>query len=560
MNALILAAGFGTRLLPYTRTLPKPLFTLGGIPILKHTIDQLTACGCRRILVNTHHLSHQITDFLSSLDPGPGVEIREVHEPRILDTGGAIANVRKSMQDGSFFVINSDVVTDIDLAEVWQFHLNHRALATLVLHDRKDFNQVTMDPDAWVTGFRSPGRGLAFTGIQVLSSRIFDHLPEEPVFSSIDWYTRLCPSRQIKAYVAENLFWEDIGTTDTYSQTARAWVSAAALDTPVRHIAVQPLSGDGSDRSWFRAEPVPDSPSVSGSTPKSVVVCDHGICLPGTDHRAQVEAFVAIGTHLTRHGVPVPRILAHDALAGVVAVQDLGAIHLADVVKQTADMTEVTSLYRNVIDRLIRFSQKGADGFDLSWTCQTDSYSKSLILEKECRYFVEAFVRGYLEKNIDFDALEHEFRLVADQALAGGMQGLMHRDCQSRNIMIHNDESYFIDFQAARLGPLQYDLASLLIDPYVMLPHSVQTDLLAYAMDRLDLISPDTRQWFVQSFDYCSLTRNLQILGAFAYLSRVRKKEWFETHIPAATASLKRWVQTRAPETLRRLKKLVMCL
>ncbi len=164
------------------------------------------------------------------------------------------------------------------------------------------------------------------------------------------------------------------------------------------------------------------------------------------------------------------------------------------------------------------------------------------------------------EKNIDFDALEHEFELIADHALAGGMQGLMHRDCQSRNIMIHNNEPFFIDFQAARLGPLQYDLASLLIDPYVMLPRPVQTDLLAYAMDRLDMVSLDSRQRFVQSFDYCSLTRNLQILGAFAYLSQVKNKGWFETFIPPATASLKHWVRTRAPESLRRFTKLVMCL
>ncbi len=346
MNALILAAGFGTRLLPYTRSLPKPLFTLGGIPALKHTIDRLTACGCRRILINTHHLSHQITDFLSSLNSGPDVEIREKHEPLILGTGGAIANVRKHMEDSSFFVINSDVVTDIDLTEIWQFHLENRALATLVLHDRKDLNQVTMDPDAWITGFRNPGRGLAFTGIQVLSPKIFDHLPDETVFSSIDWYTRLCSSRQVKAYVARDLFWEDIGTIRTYSRTARAWVGASALDIPVRHLDVQPLSGDGSDRSWFRAMPAHDgskSFSPVGSR-KSAVVCDHGISLSGTDHRAQVNAFITIGNHLDRQGIAVPRILAHDALAGVVAVQDLGSTHLSDAVKQTSDNTEINAL------------------------------------------------------------------------------------------------------------------------------------------------------------------------------------------------------------------------
>lgn len=556
-NALVLAAGFGTRLLPYTRTVPKPLFTLGGIPLLKHTIDRLTACGCRRILINSHHLSSQISGFIAGLDAGPDVEIREIHESRILDTGGAIANVRELMADGCFFVVNSDVVTDIDLTDVWRFHLENGALATLVLHDRKAFNQVTMDADGWITGFRSPGQGLAFTGIQVLSPDIFDHLPEEPVFSSIDWYSRLCPAKRIKAYVARDLFWEDIGSTDTYSRTARLWIAAVALDVPVTGIKIQALPGDGSDRTWFRAGPGPDISPARHIPDRSAIVCDHGICLPGSEVRSQLEAFVKIGNHLHDRGVPVPRILAHDSLAGVVALQDLGNTHLADRVKQMSEPADITHIYRQVIDRLLLFSQKGADGFDLSWTCQTPYYSRSLILEKECRYFMDSFIRGYLGKQISFDALEHEFHFIAGQALAHGMEGLMHRDCQSKNIMIKDNRPFFIDFQAARLGPIQYDLASLLVDPYVTLPQSVQSSLLAYAMDRLDLTAADTRQKFVQSYDYCTLTRNLQILGAFAYLSRVRGKQRFETHIPAAVASLKRWGQTRAPDTLRRLKKLI---
>jgi len=560
MNALILAAGFGTRLLPHTRTIPKPLFTLGGVPILKHTIDRLMACGCRRILINTHHLSDQITEFLACLDVGPDMDIRQVHEPRILDTGGAIANVKDLMADDCFFVINSDVVTDIDLTDVWRFHHKNGALATLVLHDRVPFNQVIMDADEWITGFRSPGQGLAFTGIQVVSPDIFDLLPEEPVFSSIDWYSRLCPAKQIKAYVARDLFWEDLGTIDTYARTARLWISARALDAPVTGIDIQALSGDGSDRAWFRARPNPDISVGSDIPVRSAIVCDHGICRPGTHSRSQIDAFVKIGSHLHDRDVCVPRILAHDALAGVVAVQDLGNTHLADVVNQMTEPADIIHMYRKVIDRLIVFSKKGADGFDLSWTCQTPYYSKSLILEKECRYFMDSFIHTYLGKNILFDTLADEFHFIADHALAHGMEGLMHRDCQSKNIMIKDGTPFFIDFQAARLGPIQYDLASLLVDPYVMLPEPVQTDLLAYAMDRLHLTSSDSRHRFVQSVDYCTLTRNLQILGAFAYLSRVKKKWWFETHIPAAVASLKRWGQTRAPDTLRRLKKLIISL
>jgi aminoglycoside/choline kinase family phosphotransferase/dTDP-glucose pyrophosphorylase len=558
MKALILAAGFGTRLFPYTRIIPKPLFTLGSIPILQHTIQQLIGCGCRQILINTHHLSNQITAFLDTQKNRLDADIHVIHEPDILDTGGAIANIKQVVADQPFLVINGDVVTNIDLAAVWRSHINGNALATLVLHDRKKFNKVTMDHDNWICDFNAPGRGLAFTGIQVLSPEIFAHLPDQRVFSSIDLYTRLCRDRQVKAYVASDIFWEDIGTPDSYSRTARQWISADLLGTDLHSTDVYPLAEDGSDRSWYRAGPK-STPSTKNRS-RSVVICDHGICLPDSDTRAQMDAFVHIGDHLFRRGIPVPRILAHDALAGMVALEDLGDTHLADWVHQTRDSAKITRMYQDVILQMILFSRKGAEEFNLSWTCQTPFYSKELILEKECRYFMDAFVRGYLKKDLFFDTFEDAFCVVAENALKGSLQGLMHRDCQSRNIMVRNGACYFIDFQSARLGPFQYDLASLLLDPYVTLPQQVQQDLLAYAMDRLDLVSCDSRQVFAHSYYFCCLTRNMQMLGAFAHLSQDKKKPWFETHIPAAVASLKHLMHHMESAAVVRLKKLIMSL
>lgn len=217
-------------------------------------------------------------------------------------------------------------------------------------------------------------------------------------------------------------------------------------------------------------------------------------------------------------------------------------------------------MYQQVIDLLILFSRKGADRFDPSWTCQTPFYSKSLILEKECRYFMDAFVNGYLGKNLLFETFEDEFCFVAQKALEKSFQGLMHRDCQSRNIMVKNDTFYFIDFQSARTGPFQYDLASLLIDPYVTLPREVCQDLVSYAMDRLGLESKTVRQQFTECFQFCCLTRNLQMLGAFGHLSRVKKKTGFEAYIPAAVTSLKHLMQNMEPYPVTGLKELIMRL
>jgi aminoglycoside/choline kinase family phosphotransferase len=104
--------------------------------------------------------------------------------------------------------------------------------------------------------------------------------------------------------------------------------------------------------------------------------------------------------------------------------------------------------------------------------------------------------------------------------------------------MLNGKTVYFIDFQGGRIGPLQYDLASLLIDPYVELPHRIQNRLLDYSIKMLSATTAVDPDKFRICYSYCALTRNLQILGAFAYLSKVTGKKQFEQYIPAALQSL----------------------
>ena len=114
----------------------------------------------------------------------------------------------------------------------------------------------------------------------------------------------------------------------------------------------------------------------------------------------------------------------------------------------------------------------------------------------------------------------------------------MHRDMQSRNIILKNDHFYFIDFQGGRFGPIQYDLASLLIDPYVELPRTVQNILLDFSVEILAPAIKVHPHHFLSCYKYCAITRNLQILGAFGYLSRIKKKTYFEKYIPSAIKTL----------------------
>ncbi|MCP3944259.1 MAG: phosphotransferase [Desulfobacteraceae bacterium] len=559
MKALILAAGLGTRLLPYTKSVPKPLFTLNQRPMLELTIEKLIHCGCDRIFINTHHCHKQINAFIEQHRFKK--MIQTIYEPQILDTGGAIANIQQFMDKDPFFVINADIIFDIDLKQIYESHLASRALATLVVHNYPQFNKIRVDGNGFIENFNAPpGEGLAFTGIQVLSPGIYSHMPEEPKesnqpeqkkFSSIDVYKALAPAKKIKAHRAESIFWKDIGTIPSYAKTSRQCLSAHVLGLPenkIHEIQIDPIPGDGSDRLWFRA--------CHGKN--TMVICDHGICLPPNENWEQLQAFVNIGNHLSTKKIAVPKILGHDELSGQVALEDLGDIHLTSMVTQNPRPATLIDLYKKVIDRLIEFSQTGIQNFDTRWTCQTKSYSKEVILEKECAYFMTAFIQNYLGKDLLFDTYAHEFNTIAENALKYGFTGLMHRDFQSKNIMIRDETIYFIDFQSARIGPLQYDLASLLIDPYVKLPKTVQKKLLSYTMSRLEINSKAEKNKFEESYKFCCLTRNLQFLGAFAFLSRVKGKKSFESHIPAGILSLKSII--RDMTSLPTLSKLIKTL
>jgi aminoglycoside/choline kinase family phosphotransferase len=220
-------------------------------------------------------------------------------------------------------------------------------------------------------------------------------------------------------------------------------------------------------------------------------------------------------------------------------MEDLGDNNLQTLVKNTENQDSVVSHYKLLIRHIGKLSMDGGKDFDPAWTHQTASYSKDLIIEKECRYFVDAFLKGYLGMNIRFKYFEDEFRSLADKALKFSINGFMHRDMQSRNIMVKNNRFYFIDFQGGRLGPVQYDLASLLIDPYVGLSQPVQDILLKFGVKTLSptiRIDPDK---FLSCYQYCAVTRNLQILGAFGFLSRIKEKTYFEKYIPNAIKTLK---------------------
>lgn len=554
MKALLLSAGFGTRLLPYTRHTPKPLFPVGGIPLIDRSIQQLADAGFREVVVNTHYLHERIEAHLNCGTYPISVHTR--FEPAILGTGGAIRNTADFWDSGPFLVMNSDIVTDIDLKTVFRSHCDHPWPVTLVLVDREPFNLVSASKAGFVVDFHAetvPPEAvqLAFTGIQVIDPEVIGGIPENSFYSSIDLYRKLIlEGRKIAAFTPKDIQWQDVGTPESYRDVDLRLSAPKAFEqafgiAPAGPVAIHELAGDGSDRKWYRLH--------SGAA--SLVMADHGI--RKETGITEVDSFLYIGNLLQSLGIPVPRIFLGDPFSGLVFLEDLGDTHLQRIVRGHTDAGQTLTLYRRIIDSLMDLSIRAGKDFESKNAYQSAVYDRELILEKECRYFGEAFLQGFLGLEVDMAYLADDFEQLADSALRGACMGFMHRDMQSRNIMIKDGRHFFIDFQGGRIGPLQYDLASLLIDPYVALPFEIQMHLLGYCSSRIASRSVCGENAFESCFFACALTRNLQILGAFGHLSRVKGKTDFENYIPQALATLRAYLSKTDPEDYPDLKAIV---
>jgi NDP-sugar pyrophosphorylase family protein len=536
MKALILAAGLGKRLRPYSQHTPKALFTINERPVLAMAIEKLQKAGFDAVIINTHHHHQLIETFIAQTNFVIPVQTR--HEVDILGTGGAIRNVADFWENDNLLVINADIVSDIDLAEVYGFHNANPHPVTMVMHDYAQFNGVDVDANDFITGFygknRPPeSRKLAFTGIHVLDRRILDFLPPRGPAHVIETYQKMIQAgERIKAKVARGHRWYDIGTPKSYQAAVYDHMAPLAFETasgrrPGGTIQKLILQGDGSDRHWYRLK----------HEAQSIIMVDHGI--RSHPHTQEVDAYVDIGRHLAIHQVAVPRIYLYDRHAGLVFTQDLGDTHLQSVINAD-DPDHTRRRYEAVIDQWILMAVAASRGFDTKWTWQTPCYDTQVILNNECRYFTEAFVQGYLQWEISYEELQTECRQLAEGIRATEVRGFIHRDFQSRNIILQNDQPHIIDYQGGRLGPIQYDLASLLIDPYANLPEPLQSQLLSYAIEKVQHcidIDPDR---FRTGFRLCAISRNLQVLGAYAFLSQIKGKKQFEQYIPRAAISLGR--------------------
>lgn len=293
-----------------------------------------------------------------------------------------------------------------------------------------------------------------------------------------------------------------------------------------QQVALVPLLPDGSSRRFFRLQ----------RAEQKVIA----ILPPENDPAGLVEAraFARIGRHLRECGAPTPALLAFDDQTGLALCEDLGAHRLYEEV-QLRGLDAALPFYAQAVHALARIQVRGAQGFDPDWCWDTPVYDRQLMLERESGYFLRACCTDLLQLDFDGEAVGAECRHLAEAASQAPARFFLHRDFQSRNIMISNGAVRFIDFQGGRLGPLAYDLASLLIDPYVGLNAAAQEHLLATYLQALGREINYDHEQFEREYLLLALQRNLQILGAFAFLSRVKQKPFFAQFLVPALDSLR---------------------
>jgi NDP-sugar pyrophosphorylase family protein len=237
MKAMILAAGLGTRLRPLTDNRPKALVEVGGRTLLEMTLARLSSFEIREVIINAHHFADTIIDYLKA-NNNFGMRIDVSREDVLLDTGGGLKKaayffLRNSASSEEPFILhNVDVISTIDLRRMAQFHVENRALATLAVRERQTTRYLLFDENAELCGRktgpdgqtdlvrRAPQvRALAFSGIHVISPRLFPLMTEEGVFSIITPYLRLAArGEKILAFRSDEYQWRDLGKLDDVMQ------------------------------------------------------------------------------------------------------------------------------------------------------------------------------------------------------------------------------------------------------------------------------------------------------------------------------------------------------
>ncbi|MFH0880166.1 MAG: sugar phosphate nucleotidyltransferase [Lentisphaerota bacterium] len=616
-KAVVLAAGFGTRMRPLSLDLPKPLMPLWGKPLIERALLLLRSWGVQKVLINLHHAPGEILEWARH-HPVPGLEIDCSFEPEILGTGGALRRGEWFLHGPHpFWMLNADVAAELDPTPLLRAFRRGRTLAALWMEPRLGPRTVEMNTGV-ITSFstRQPGKKgtFTFTGLHLCSPRVLDMLPPDGFSSIIHAYEKaMSKGHIIRGVCVPNSFWADLGTPGQYLDAHRDIRSLAlqgkpgkslfnssaekrirtlttqgvriegfasignqvhvepgaslrdvilwdgvqvgkkaqmdhfiagrnvCLNHPVRYVAVraesmfqppilqalenmgmkaassvaEPFKARGSDRSFTRVR----------TNRRGVIVVQYG------SERAENRLYTTHARFLATLGIPVPRVLIDQPRERFCILEDLGDSTLESVLHGASSLRRM-NLYRAILEKVARLHLRGAREARRRHRMLMPPFTGSLY-RWEHDYFITHFVEARQTMPILKRRLRQELESV-QRKLSGTPQVLIHRDLQSSNILFHRGRPCFIDFQGMRFGSAAYDLASLLCDPYVMLPAGEQEALLRHYMMLTGSLQ------LADTFWPAAVQRLAQALGAYGRLSARPEMSSFKRYIPPALTMMLR--------------------
>lgn len=296
--------------------------------------------------------------------------------------------------------------------------------------------------------------------------------------------------------------------------------------------SIEPLPGAGSNRKYFHLKGKESLIGVYGTSTE------------------ENRAFIYMARHFSQKGLPVPRILAEAADQSAYLQDDLGDISLFQFIKQGRESGNFSDEETNILKRTIRLLPQiqfeGSKDMDFSYCYPLATFNHRSVLW-DLNYFKYCFLKA---TGLEFqeNLLEDDFERMADTLLQIEPQVFMYRDFQSRNIMIREEKTYFIDFQGGRKGPFYYDVASFLWQAKANYPDSLRQELLDEYLDALRPYHAIDKEQFLTTLRHFVLFRTLQVLGAYGFRGYFEKKAHFIQSVPYAIENLRQLLETDFPE------------
>ncbi len=234
MEAMIFAAGLGTRLQPLTNDRPKALVEVCGQTLLHHCITMLESNGAERIVINVHHFADKMKNYIGNLKCKADIVISD-ESSLLLDTGGGLKKAIGLFSGKEPIVIaNVDILTNIDLRQMMKQHIDSKADATLAIRQRQSSRQLLFDNDWQLGGWQNIKTGesiivsksnqlkpFAFSGIHIMSPTLFDKFPADKVFPIIPHYLNLAKEYKIIGYQHDNDYWFDAGSVEKIAEAEK---------------------------------------------------------------------------------------------------------------------------------------------------------------------------------------------------------------------------------------------------------------------------------------------------------------------------------------------------